>query len=59
MRLTVSRDTGPGGKVALPDFLANDDASRAYILAEFSREFEQRQSHTAALRQEAPGDSNL
>src|SRR6516164_4271955 len=48
-------NAGHGGKIALPDLLADDDAAGTDILAEILRQFEQRAGDTAAQRQKAPG----
>src|SRR5580704_5197553 len=51
----LARDARHGGDIALTDFLANDDAARADILAEMVRKLEQRRRHPALERQEASG----
>jgi hypothetical protein len=43
-----TRDTGHCSKIRLADFLANYDAPRADIPAEFLRQFEQRARDAAA-----------
>src|SRR5581483_3195961 len=47
----LASNAGHGGEVALPDFLADDDAAGANVLAEVLGQFEQRAGDTAAQRQ--------
>ena len=50
-----ARQASHGGEVALPDLLADDDATRPNILAEMFRQFEQGAGDAAFKWQEASG----
>src|ERR1700730_52349 len=51
----LARDAGHGGKVALSDLLADDDAAGPDILAEILRQLEQCRGDAALERQETSG----
>src|SRR4029079_48852 len=54
----LARNARHRGNIALTDFLADDDAARADILAEMVRQLEQGRSHPALERQEASGSDD-